>query len=393
MKRPYCPTEGSLVLLLEQQSSDIKDGLFLGGSALHQAAYSKQPRAVEKLLGIGARANSKDSNGATPLHHAAWNGLAKVCQILIDHGASPDFRDNFFTTPLMAACYAGSVDTVKLLAPLALDRYATDIYGRCAVHHVVEGKCLEIFIYLMDHGWDISVRDCLGRHPLDLALEDDYFATYVFMKKLELHHLMPDTEHDSSIVGTQETRYYRRLLRALPEECLPTMINFESRNMLLPLCYAARTGNVENVKLLLKNGANIELYSRFEGTALIAACSAGELESVRCLIRHGAKLHATLRGEQINAFQAARNHKHIIEWLLVGKHTDQLKLTAYSKWDTEVSAVKLWAGIRELQIPLVGRFARKREQSLLEYVRYIYKRKEDWRRMVPLGWDSRPYLL
>jgi len=68
---------------------------------LHAAAYDGQCAIVERLIGLGANVDARESNGRTPLHHAANNGHLEVIELLVRSGADIEARDVEGITPLM----------------------------------------------------------------------------------------------------------------------------------------------------------------------------------------------------------------------------------------------------------------------------------------------------
>ncbi|RYP19126.1 hypothetical protein DL766_008512 [Monosporascus sp. MC13-8B] len=66
---------------------------------------------VRRLLGIGARINSKDRYGGTPLHWASRNGHDTVVKQLLESGADTNAKDNDARTPLHWASQNGR-DTI-----------------------------------------------------------------------------------------------------------------------------------------------------------------------------------------------------------------------------------------------------------------------------------------
>jgi uncharacterized protein len=57
-----------------------------------------------------------------------------------------------------------------------------------------------------------------------------------------------------------------------------------------PLHLASRRGIIEEIKILLENGADIELRGEFSSTPLHCATFMGKLSAVKLLLLHGAKL-------------------------------------------------------------------------------------------------------
>ena len=60
----------------------------LGGTALHDAAWSGEAAIVEILLDGGAHVNASHAEaGSTPLHYAVITNHMNVARLLLDRGA------------------------------------------------------------------------------------------------------------------------------------------------------------------------------------------------------------------------------------------------------------------------------------------------------------------
>ncbi|KAJ5070371.1 ankyrin repeat domain-containing protein [Anaeramoeba ignava] len=83
------------------------------------------------------------------------------------------------------------------------------------------------------------------------------------------------------------------------------------------LHYAARSGEVEVVKLLLSYKAEVDFRTPSEQTSLHRACFTGELSVVELLIEAQADVNAIDRDQETPLHKAAtNNHAKVVDYLL-----------------------------------------------------------------------------
>jgi ankyrin repeat protein len=125
-----------------------------GWSALHLAAFSGVPGAVQLVLDRGAelnaRARSKFKN--TPLQAALLAGQAATAKLLLERGADPLVRQAHGFTPLQEAALMGRRDLVDLLLAAGAELNARADDGRTAMTEAIRGKHPELADYLRSKG-------------------------------------------------------------------------------------------------------------------------------------------------------------------------------------------------------------------------------------------------
>ena len=96
------------------------------------------------------------------------------------------------------------------------------------------------------------------------------------------------------------------------------------------------------------------------------ACAINRLDIVKTLVRRGASLTTTSDGKLSHALAHAPKYKRIQRWLLVGRWTEQRRISAspHDGNDREQS-VKSWSGLREVSEPLGLEYKQRRDETLL----------------------------
>ena len=170
-------------------------------------------RSPTLLIRAGARANAANDIGATPLHLACTNRSAPMVERLLAAGANPNAALLNGETVLMTCARAGDARAVKALLARGADVNAKEReHDQTALMWAAAQRHPEVVQLLIEAGADVRARS----------------RTY------------PQT-----VVGEQTQRAGR-------EELNYTVL----RGGATPLLFAARVGDVESARLLLKAGAD-----------------------------------------------------------------------------------------------------------------------------------------
>ena len=104
------------------------------GTALHFAAFFRQPEATRLLVERGAdlEAVASTFGDVTPLHSACASGERESARILLEAGADPNVRQQGGFTPLHAAAQSGDEELAQLLLDRGADPETATDDGRTA---------------------------------------------------------------------------------------------------------------------------------------------------------------------------------------------------------------------------------------------------------------------
>lgn len=300
----------------------------ISGSLLHIAVKKGNRSAVSLLIEAGAFIDCVDPDLATPLHFAAGSRDARIVQLLLEAGANPNCRDCKLRTPAHWAAMKGATTTLLELAKdhrTDLGLYDDDIF--LPIQRAARAGHLESVHALVIVGQEIDYA-AVSRSARTLLLNQAGCLSYAMhgMSELTDPYALWGFPSCHLSVLRRTTRAYSRenLFKALNTPHLSSIWGYRDR----PLYNAASTSELSIMETLIDSGGLVNLEGGPEGTALMAACAFGRLNSVKMLIRLGA-IERYNKGEIVfSAITKARHHPEIIHWLLVGRHTDQQKLTS-----------------------------------------------------------------
>jgi ankyrin repeat protein len=252
------------------------------------AATRNDVGAVIALLSQGANINARNENQWAPLHWAARYGYVVLVKALLARGADINARDKDQRTPLHWAAWHGCGEAVK---------------------------------ELLARGADINARDKRGQTALE-AISTQHerervagiFAEYAPKKAREV-----SIERDTRMLD-------ERLLNASASGDLDTVklmltqcanVNACNNRRCTTLHWAAHNGFLGIVKELLAKDADISARDDEQNTPLHWAADRGYLEIVKELLAGGADIRARDDYQRTSLHRAARNgHLEVVKELI-----------------------------------------------------------------------------
>jgi ankyrin repeat protein len=222
-----------------------------GTTALHWAVRHDDVTTVDALIKAGADVKAANRYGITPMNLAATNGDPAVLRRLLDAGADPNSATPGGETALMTAARTGKVDAVTLLLDRGANVNAKDsTHAQTALMWAVIENHPDMVKLLLAHGADVNAH------------------TNVTIPKGEY---VPAKAGGASGGGI------------IRQRALPT-----ADGGMTPLLFAIRDGNTEMVRLLLSQGADINLASGNKTSPLMIALLNGQVGIATELLEKGA---------------------------------------------------------------------------------------------------------
>jgi len=253
-------------------------------------SYRYKQQGVDRLI-IYALTESPEL--PISLQEAAAIGDINLVRTLIETGTDVDVLDDGFRkTALHRAAMGGHKNIVELLLARGADVSARDQWPFATpLHYAVENGHKEIAELLIASGADINVKDTRGRTPIDLAMNQG---------RKEIAKLLLSKSGDVSLLT------------------------------------AAYIGDLQRVEKFIDDGANVDAKDQKGQTALHYAAKAGQIAVAKLLIANGADVNVNA-GEWTPLQEAAYYSKEMVELLLAkGANINTGKWTAlHSALDAE----------------------------------------------------------
>jgi ankyrin repeat protein len=367
--------DADLVERLIKAGADVSAVNDYGASALQVAAVLADPRIIKDLLKAGVNPDSPNAEGQTALMVVARSGNVQSAKLLLDAGATVDAREQWGDqTALMWAASEAHPEMIKLLTAHHADVNAHGAIRDWQRRVTAEGRpknenhggftaliyaarigCIECAKALLKAHADINLPDPDGETALLLSIINMHFdfASYLidagadvnrwdFYGQTPLYATIdmatlptggrPDLPSEDK---TQPLQVAEQLLKAGANVNAQLKLRPPYRNGVFdrggdqvlstgatPLLAAAKSGNNDAVKLLLKYHPMVDLPNAEGVTPLMAAAGMGHsfnptrgryktddqaMDGVKLLQAAGASITGSAR-DGLTALHAAASH-------------------------------------------------------------------------------------
>ena len=314
------------VEVLAQAGADVDaEESWNGQSALMWAAAEGHAAVVEALIDLGADIGARSNSGATPLLFAARKGSSGAVRALLGAGADVNERRPDGATPLLVAVVNGHEDLVDLLLARGADPNAEGGSTRLTVPGM---RALPMPLRIRKLGYSEAESEGITRgnifgRPLQAAVHvanwhiSDQFIAVRLDRMRVLRSLLAYGADVNGRNSMEEPRWsgarYRRHMTGATAFLL-----------------AAKSADVEVLRLLLEHGADPTIDTEDDITPLMAAAGiswasnqdrASEeqvLEAVRLLVEElGADVNAVSEvGETALHAAAYRGANRVVRYLV-----------------------------------------------------------------------------
>lgn len=257
---------------------------------------------LEILIKMGADINYVNSSNYTGFMYACMSGNLEIVKLLLKNNVDIDNFSNDGKNGFILACIAGNIEVVKLLLEIdskIVDRtgkYNTTPFMHSCIHNQVEvGKLL-----IACSGIDINKTDIYGSTALI------YAAGY---RNVEIVKLLLENNVDVNIKNNQGDDAMTTSLKNCNEEIALLLFDkYECNNyekLLLSCCSKLLTTNVAKL-IINKPNINLDYYKHswyniiddYEGididcfnTPLVISCKQKNVDLIKKLIENGANVN------------------------------------------------------------------------------------------------------
>lgn len=328
-------------IILEKKKEDLRDEIVKGNLEEVKDMFEWFDLVDSALCSADEGERSKfttlsEKDKFEILVTAVQSKRVNIAQFLIDKGYKVKIKNSDGTTPLHIATRNGDIEMVKLLLSAGANINALERYSYSPLHEAIEKQDEKLIDLFLNNGASINFK-CfakaikIGNVPLieKLRKSEDYIKTTkgyckqflvlaVDAENIELVNLLKN--------DVEKTDYCDSLNKAIEKgnvEILKILLeNGANVNSERPygtsLHLAARKANLEIMRLLLEKDGDVNAVDKENWTPLHEAAKAGHADIVQILLDNGACVNSMTRCGGLTALSIAAKHASVktVELLL-----------------------------------------------------------------------------
>ena len=266
---------------------------------LQQAIINKDIELIELLINHGANVHTKGRN-ERPLILALENGLLEVAELLIKNDANINTQSSWNATPLQICSEKGYLKIAKILIEKGAILNSADVVGVTPLQEAVQHTNREIFHLLMKKKVNPNPETTDGFTPLHSAAGKGEIEVARILLKAGA---MTEKRNEYGMFPIHLAVFSKKaemveLLIKFKANINQIVVPFSSNSSSTflhdtPLNWAVREGLEEIVKVLIDNGADLEIPDNQKLTPLLKAIMWKKNRICKLLISSGANVHAT----------------------------------------------------------------------------------------------------
>lgn len=249
---------------------------------------------AKALIDNGALVNLRAGDGFNALMEAVRTGNIEIAKLLIEHNSDINIKNKDGKNMIMIACEKGNEEMFNLLIENNADINEKSSWGASALIYASEKGNINIMKYLIDNGIDVNGKaDDNGDTPLLWAVtgENPYESSKLL---IENGANVNATNYGGVAPATILAASTPKVVKLLKDNGADLDTKF--LDYYPPIAIAAGAGNLEIVKALVENGADVNYYPNdINYTAIFHAIDQHNYEVSEYLFKNGVDLNIKMK--------------------------------------------------------------------------------------------------
>ncbi|WP_239649370.1 ankyrin repeat domain-containing protein, partial [Brachyspira hyodysenteriae] len=249
---------------------------------------------AKALIDNGALVNLRADDGFNALMEAVRTDNIGMAKLLIEHGSDINIKNKDGKNMIMIACEKGNEEMFNLLLENNADINEKSSWGASALIYASEKGNINIMKYLIDNGIDVNGKaDENGDTPLLWAVtgKNPYEASKLLIENGANVNATNDGGVAPATILAASTPKVVKLLKDNGADLDTKFLDYYP-----PIAIAAGEGNLEIVKALVENGADVNYYPNdINYTAIFHAIDQHNYEVAEYLFKNGVDLNIKMK--------------------------------------------------------------------------------------------------
>eukprot|EP00736_Rhodelphis_marinus_P010665 Rmarinus@m.2341 len=334
-------------------------------SSMANAASAGDVTTVRQLLMKGIHADIGDYDARCVLHLAAKDGKLSVAEVLLEHGASVNLKDRWMSTALQIAIEGGHDTMAEFFSRMG----GEILHPRpgellCTAASSGDTRLLRAYI---DHGILPDACNYDKVTALHLAASDGNVQVTEYLSQFKRHVNVLD--------GWGQTPLERAIERK--HELVVTMLyncggQIGEIFAIKHLCDAARTGDLKQINLLIRSKVDVNLLQYDKRSALHFAAASGNIGAVHILLQSNANEKLKDRWGLTPLDYALRNEYYVCAKLLLSV-TDAIP---DEKTERKLKDISMERARRKTHLEIQRALLVVEKSRLLDFVVFLQKTRK-----------------
>ena len=302
------------IALMLNELPDINEALAGadGHTVLHIAVLTGEVEKVKVILERRPHLEPLTSNKKyTPLHTAVIYDQGAVIEALLDAGANIEATAQNGLTSLHLAAMKGHAGATSVLLRRGASVHTTEVNGATALHGAAYYGFMEVVRLLLENGADPDRKDQKGLCPRIIAANKGHSAILSLMGG-------PNKAAGIAILTAARNGDLEKVKALLKDKA--DLVSSKDNEAFTPLHMAAGQGHTAVVELLLSFESDVNGKDNEGYTPLHFAASEGQKEVAKLLLANKADVNArNSSGESPLHHAAEKGHQELVALLLANQ--------------------------------------------------------------------------